>query len=138
MQDLSGASISINNLDTAFIGKKLFYFEKVISTNDIAKKVAMEGMDEGTVILADEQQYGRGRLKRSWLSPRGCIAVSVVLHPVFEQLPYIIMVSSLAVVRAIKTVTDIDAVIKWPNDVLINNKKVCGILVENSLRSKTV
>lgn len=136
MQKQSGTVIKLKNFDTSIIGKKIFYYGKVISTNDIAKKIALEGMDEGTVVLADEQENGRGRLKRSWLSPRGCIALSVVLKPELAQLPYIVMVSSLAVIRAIKTVTDLDAVIKWPNDVLINNKKVCGILIENKFHSK--
>ncbi len=93
---------------------------------------------EGTVVIADEQTAGRGRIERRWLSPRGSIALSVILYPDIAYLPSLIMVASLAVAHTIKAVTGLQPQVKWPNDVLINGKKVCGILIESSVREGTV
>jgi BirA family biotin operon repressor/biotin-[acetyl-CoA-carboxylase] ligase len=105
---------------------------------DTARQAARQGAAAGTVIIAGEQTRGRGRLKRTWFSPRGNIALSIVLYPDIPSLPYLIMIASLAVVHAIDAVTGIKTQIKWPNDVLINGRKVCGILVENEMRGKKV
>ena len=96
-----------------------------------ARQVARQGAAEGTVIIADEQTAGRGRLKRAWLTPRGNLALSVILSPSLPSLTSLIMLASLAVVRSIESVTGLKPQIKWPNDVLLNGKKVSGILIEN-------
>jgi BirA family biotin operon repressor/biotin-[acetyl-CoA-carboxylase] ligase len=132
----SAAAIT-RNLGTNLIGKRVIAYPSLTSTNDIAKREAKKGAREGTVVLAEEQTAGRGRLKRAWLSPRGSVALSVILHPTPAQLPYLIMVASLAVVHCIEKV-DLKAQIKWPNDVLVNNKKVCGILIESDVRGSAV
>lgn len=103
---------------------------------DKARQEAQKGAAEGTVIIAEKQTSARGRLKRSWISPEGNIALSVILYPKAEYLPYLIMIASVAVVKAIKDTTGLKAEIKWPNDVLINAKKVCGILVESGVRNQ--
>jgi BirA family biotin operon repressor/biotin-[acetyl-CoA-carboxylase] ligase len=134
---LSAAAIT-DNLETELIGQRVIAYPRLTSTNDIAKRQAKKGAREGTVIVAEEQTAGKGRLKRAWLSPRGTIALSVILHPTPAQLPYLIMVASLAVVHCIEKVSDLAAQIKWPNDVLVNNKKVCGILIESDVRGSAV
>lgn len=121
-------------LATRFIGQKIIYFPSVTSTMDAAKKEAQWGAEAGTVILAGEQTAGRGRLKRTWLSPEGGLAFSVILRPNLSCLPYMIMLASLAVANGIRSVTGLKPQIKWPNDVLIKYKKVCGILIENDIR----
>ena len=134
--NLSPAEIT-RNLKTDFIGKKIITYPSLSSTNDIAKREAKKGAREGTVVLAGEQTAGRGRIKRAWLSPRGSIALSIILHPTPAQLPCLIMVASLAVARCIEKV-DLKTQIKWPNDVLIKGKKICGILVESDVRGSAV
>jgi BirA family biotin operon repressor/biotin-[acetyl-CoA-carboxylase] ligase len=131
-EDTSPASIT-GKLDTRFIGQKVIYFPQLSSTMDVARSEARQGGSEGTIIIAGEQTGGRGRVKRHWLSPPGNIALSVILHPDVSNLPYLIMIASLAVVRSIESVTGLKADIKWPNDVLIDGKKVCGILIENEI-----
>lgn len=99
---------------------------------DMAKRMAREGMGEGTVIIAGEQTAGRGRLGRKWLSPPGSsISLSIILRPTLAQLPQLNMAACLATVQSIEKVTGLKPVIKWPNDVLLNGKKVSGILMEN-------
>ncbi len=130
---LSSASIT-SNLGTHFVGQKVIYYPSLTSTMEVAKQEAQLGAVEGTVVIADEQTAGRGRIKRVWLSPKGSIALSVILYPSVADLPSLIMLASLAVVHAIEAVTGLRSQIKWPNDVLVNGKKVCGILIESSVR----
>ena len=127
---LSPAAIT-DNLETRFIGQKIVYYPRLTSTMDVARREARQGATEGTVVVADEQTVGKGRVKRVWLSPGGSIALSVILYPDTACLPGLIMLSSLAVARSIETVTGLGTQIKWPNDILVNGRKVCGILVEN-------
>ena len=134
---LSAAAIT-ENLETRFIGQRVIYYSRLTSTMEIARLEAQRGAAEGTVIVAGEQNEGRGRVSRIWLSPEGNIALSVILYPSLAYLPYLIMIASLAVVRSIKVVTGLESQIKWPNDVLINGRKVCGILIESSVRGSTV
>ena len=134
---LSPASIA-NNLETCFIGQRIIYYPTLVSTMEVARQEAQMGVVEGTVILADEQTAGRGRLKRVWLSPKGSIALSVILYPDVAYLPSLIMLASLAVVHSIEAITGLKSQIKWPNDVLVNGKKVCGILVESEVQGNSV
>jgi BirA family biotin operon repressor/biotin-[acetyl-CoA-carboxylase] ligase len=136
-ENLSPTAIS-RNLKTDFIGKKVIAYPSLTSTNDIAKREAKKGARQGTVVVAEEQTAGRGRLKRAWLSPKGSIALSIIFHPTPAQLPSLIMVASLAVVHSIEKVSGLKSQIKWPNDVLINGKKVCGILIESDVRGSVV
>lgn len=136
-ENLSPALITAN-LGTRFIGRRVLYYPQVTSTMDIARQVAQRGASQGTVVVADEQTAGRGRVKRIWLSPKGSIALSIILHPLIHYLPYLSMLASLAVVHSLKTVIGQQAQIKWPNDVLINGKKVCGILIENDVQKEVV
>jgi BirA family biotin operon repressor/biotin-[acetyl-CoA-carboxylase] ligase len=124
-------------LSTTYIGKKIFYSPELESTNIIAKEKALhktEAIDEGTLIIAEKQSAGKGRLGRKWFSPTGGIWLSIILYPQLppSYIPRITLVTAVAVVKAIKMCTQIEPQIKWPNDILINEKKVCGILTEMS------
>ena len=129
---LSADSIK-QDLDTRFIGHNVIYYATLPSTMDAAREQAAKKVPEGTVVIAGEQTTGRGRIKRAWVSPEGNIALSIILYPPPKHLPYLVMVASLAVVHCIQSVTGLKAQIKWPNDVLIKGKKVCGILIENKI-----
>jgi len=135
--NLSPASIT-SNLGTHFIGQRVIYYPSLTSTMAAAKQEAQLGAIEGTVVVADEQTAGRGRIKRVWLSPKGSIALSIILYPSVVNLPSLIMLASLAVVHSIEAVTGLRSQVKWPNDVLVNDRKVCGILIESSLRGNIV
>ncbi len=135
--DLSSESIT-SNLKTRFVGQRVLYYPLLTSTMDVARREAQQEAAEGTVIIAGEQTAGRGRIKRTWLSPKGSLALSVILYPKVVHLPSLIMLASLAVVHSIETVTGLKSQVKWPNDVLINGRKVCGILIESQVRGNTV
>ena len=135
--DLSPEAIT-SGLETRFIGQRVIYQTKLASTMEVAKVEARRGAPEGTVVIAGEQTKGKGRMERTWLSPRGGVYLSIILYPTRDYLPSLIMAASLAVVHSIKAVTGLQSQIKWPNDVLIGGKKVCGILIESSLRGRTV
>ena len=124
-------------LFTKYIGKEIYYFPELKSTNIMAKEKALhraEEINEGTLIIAERQSAGKGRLGREWFSPAGGIWLSIILYPQLppSYIPRITLMTAVAVVKAIKMCTQIESQIKWPNDILINKKKVCGILTEMS------
>ncbi len=124
-------------LSTNYIGKEIYYFPELKSTSIIAKEKALhgaEGIGEGTLIIAERQSAGKGRLGREWFSPAGGIWLSIILYPQLSPsyISRITLMTAVAVVKAIKICTHIKSQIKWPNDILINEKKVCGILTEMS------
>ena len=113
----------------------------VDSTNLWAKEAAMQGAPEGTLLVADQQSAGRGRRGRSWSSPPGeSIYMSLILRPVIrpEQASMLTLVMGLSVVQAVRELFGLDAWIKWPNDMVINGKKVCGILIEMSVSAEGI
>jgi BirA family transcriptional regulator, biotin operon repressor / biotin---[acetyl-CoA-carboxylase] ligase len=128
----------VRDLPTRFIGQKVIYYPALKTTMEAAKKEAQWNSPAGTVIIAEEQTAGRGRLQRRWTSPRGGLTFSVILRPNMEYLPSMVMIASLAVVRGIEIVTGLKPQIKWPNDVLIREKKVAGILIENEIRQNSL
>jgi BirA family biotin operon repressor/biotin-[acetyl-CoA-carboxylase] ligase len=111
---------------------KVFRFKIVSSTQDAAKKLVEKGVEEG-VVVADIQTSGRGRISRIWHSPRGGLWLSIILRPKVAPIYCLrlVLISGLAVVKAIHKVTGLNALIKWPNDVLIDGRKICGILIES-------
>ena len=117
-------------LRTNVIGKDIKYFTETESTNIIAREIADSG-DEGTVVVAESQTGGRGRMGKKWISPEGGIWLSIILKPRIQPL-YASRITLMAGVSVAKTIAGLGlpARIKWPNDVLINGKKVCGILTE--------
>jgi BirA family biotin operon repressor/biotin-[acetyl-CoA-carboxylase] ligase len=119
-------------LKTRFVGvgERLYYVPEVGSTNSLAMQLAHEKPEEGLVVLANSQTAGRGRQGRSWVDAPGCsILSSILLRPVFPP-HLLVMVAALAVVEAIAQTCGARAAIKWPNDVLLEGRKVSGMLIE--------
>jgi BirA family biotin operon repressor/biotin-[acetyl-CoA-carboxylase] ligase len=114
-------------------GHTLFTYESIGSTMDRARELAHKRAPEGTLVIAAEQTEGRGRLNRAWISPSGSLSLSLLLYPSPEKMPYLTMLTGLAVAEAIESVPKLKADLKWPNDVLIGGKKVAGILVESGV-----
>jgi len=137
-EDKLSPALITGDLGTHIVGQRVIYYPNLTSTMGAARQEAQLGAAEGTVVIADEQTAGRGRIKRVWLSPKGSLALSVILYPSLANLPSLIMLASLAVVHSIEAVTGLRSQIKWPNDILINGRKVSGILIENSLRANIV
>ncbi len=123
-----------NGLKTRTIGKKeVYHYETTDSTNNRAYELAEQGEPEGTVVVAESQTHGKGRIGRKWVSPKGGgIYMSLILRPDVEidEVPSVTLVAAVAITRAIKNIIGINARIKWPNDIFYSEKKVCGILTE--------
>ncbi len=120
-------------LQTKRIGREITYFDAIESTQVVAHKLAQEGKEEGHLVIANEQTRGKGRLGRAWYSRSGTsISMSLILRPKLppQKTPQLTLLTAVAVVRGIKKASGVEAEIKWPNDVLINGKKVVGILTE--------
>lgn len=129
-----------NELNTNYIGKEIHYFREVDSTNEVAKKLAQEGAPEGTIVIAESQSRGRGRRGKTWVSPLGGAWMSIVLRPDTLPInaPQLTFTAGVAAAKTIKDEYSLDVGIKWPNDILIENKKVCGILTEISTEMNTI
>ena len=126
-------------LRTEFLGRRVFYEASTLSTMDIARREAQAGAPEGAIALAEEQTAGRGRMGRSWVSPPGeNIYVTLVLRPTLDQLRYLSVIAPLAVCHAIEETTGLLPRIKWPNDIVINGKKVCGLLTQSDVSDSRV
>ena len=120
-------------LKTETLGHTIHFFEEVDSTQRIAAKLAYEGAPEGTLVVAEEQKAGRGRLDRKWFSPKGTgIWMSLILRPPIppQRVPQLTMLVAVAISQAIQEVTGLVPDIKWPNDILLHGKKGVGILTE--------
>ncbi|MBZ2175814.1 biotin--[acetyl-CoA-carboxylase] ligase [Schnuerera sp. xch1] len=118
-------------LKTNFIGKNIEYFHSIPSTNIKAKEIAYS-KEEGTIVIAEEQTQGKGRIGRNWASPKGKgIWVSIILKPNMnpDKVPKMTLIGAAAISKALKNM-GIKSYIKWPNDIIIGGKKVCGILTE--------
>ncbi len=124
---------SIRN--TTWAGQEIYYYDVTDSTNIRAKELAEEGHPGGTLVVADRQEAGRGRRGRSWDSPSGTgIFMTLLLKPDMNpnHASMLTLVAAMAVARAISKCADTEALIKWPNDIVIGGKKICGILTEMS------
>lgn len=130
--DIPLAEEVIPHLHTKVIGREFHYFPSIPSTNAFAKELVSKKTLEGTVVVSDVQTSGRGRKSRTWDSPLGGLWFSIILYPHIppQHGMLLTMASSVAVVKAINDVCNISPIIKWPNDLLLNGKKVCGILTE--------
>jgi BirA family biotin operon repressor/biotin-[acetyl-CoA-carboxylase] ligase len=122
-------------LHTEWAGQELFCYDTIDSTNTKAKELAEQGYPSGTLVVADQQIAGKGRRGRSWESPSGCgIFMTLMLKPDINpnNASMLTLVAALATAKAITDVTGADARIKWPNDIVIDGRKICGILTEMS------
>ena len=126
-----------DQIHTKWAGKTVHFAKETDSTNLWIKRLAKEGASEGTLALAEFQSAGRGRLGRSWEVPEGTsVMMSILLRPKFEPqyAPTLTLVMGMAVAKAVKNL-GFDVSIKWPNDVVVSHKKICGILTEMGVRA---
>lgn len=135
------------NLQTSIFGKNLFYLHEIDSTNNYALKLAKEGSPEGTVVVADYQTKGKGRLDRNWYSAPGeNLLLSILIYPEqeIELVQKITLAAANILIESIESYfkkhhyNKVDINVKWPNDLLINGKKTAGILTESILREKHI
>lgn len=120
-------------MHTDWVAKEVLYFDTIDSTNTKAQELAEKGYPSGTLVVADKQESGKGRRGRSWVSPSGTgIFMTLMIKPDINpnNASMLTLVAALAVAKAITSVTGEEAMIKWPNDIVVNSKKVCGILTE--------
>jgi biotin-[acetyl-CoA-carboxylase] ligase BirA-like protein len=125
-------------LKTQVMGQTTHFFREITSTNDMAKELALIGAKEGTVVVAEMQTSGRGRLGREWISPAGGLWFSLILRPEVsaEDASKLTLMVAVAVANTLEKLYHLKAEVKWPNDVLIDGKKVCGILTEASTKGR--
>lgn len=121
-------------LPTQTIGREIRSYPELASTNALAMDLAQQGAVDGAIVIAETQSGGKGRLGRSWLSPRGNLYLSAVLRPMVptHKAPLITLMGAVAVASSIRKQLGLPAGIKWPNDILISGRKVCGLLTEMS------
>ena len=120
-------------MHTEWVAKEVLYCDTIDSTNTKAQELAEKGYPSGTLVVADKQESGKGRRGRSWVSPSGTgIFMTLMIKPDINpnNASMLTLVAALAVAKAITSVTGEEALIKWPNDIVVNGKKVCGILTE--------
>ena len=130
-----------HNLCTEVLGQDIYYKGEIDSTNNQAKVLAREGAKEGHLIIAEHQSQGKGRLGRSWQSPSGTgIWMSLILRPHIlpKYASQLTLIAGLSMCEVIQEITGLEAKIKWPNDIVVNGKKVCGILTEMSAEMESI
>lgn len=128
-------------MNTKWAGRPLHFFQELGSTNIQAKLEAEEGAAEGTLVIADMQTAGRGRRGRTWSSPAGVnLYFTLILKPSYgtEQASGVTLVMALAVAAGIRKTCGVRAKIKWPNDIVVNGRKICGILTEMSVAKNVI
>ncbi len=121
------------DLHTKFVGKKIHYYDTLPSTMEVAMGLGIKNAPSGTIVLAESQSKGKGRLGRIWFSPKHKgIYLSIILRPKFapERTPLLTLLTAVSVCEAIKECAGLDVQIKWPNDILAHQKKIGGILTE--------
>lgn len=133
-ENLDGES-SLPHKQIRLLGKEIYIYREVSSTNKVAQLRALAGAPEGTIVMSMSQTSGKGRLKRQWVCPSGKgLLMSMVLRPEIQLqfVPQLTLLCAVAVAETIRKVTGCQAGIKWPNDVLISGKKICGILAQSN------
>lgn len=133
--DCLSSSEILSRLKTEYAGRETHYFSEIDSTNAKAKQLAADGAPHGTLVLADTQKEGKGRRGRNWSSPSGSgIWMSLIVRPeiIPSKASMLTLVMALSVSKALRELTGLTIQIKWPNDIVINGKKLCGILTEMS------
>ena len=139
--DLSPTWVAVNTDPSDPWGKEVYVLKSIDSTQIMAKGLARKGCSNGTVVLAEEQTLGRGRMERRWNSPPDSnIYMSIVFFPQMNpsMLQLINLAAGMAILSSIKEITGIDCQLKWPNDILYDEKKLCGILSEASIESDRI
>ena len=130
----------LQGLTSKIIGRKLFVFDSIDSTNTCGKTLAEAGIEEGTVVFAEHQTAGRGRNGRMWVSEsQNNLLFSVVVRPQLpkEQVAFLTFYSAVSIAQAVESIVGCSVECKWPNDLLLNGRKFCGILLESSFQQST-
>jgi len=129
-----------DGLKTKIIGKRIYYFDSIDSTQNFASSIAQNPKENGTIIISKNQSTGKGRMSRKWISPKGGLWFSIILHPKFDVslVTMFPLASSLALAIAIEKTLGKKPELKWPNDVTLKHKKVAGMLVDLSLASNNI
>ena len=129
-------------MKTKLIGRQIYYYEELGSTQELAIYLAENNSEavNGTAILAERQDRGRGRINSKWISPSGGIWLSIILKPNMpaNKSPLLKFIAALAVCDTIAQNTGLESKVKWPNDILINHKKVCGILLDIATKGSSI
>jgi len=130
----------ISKIKTHYIGKRIYYFEEIESTQNFALQIAPNKKENGTIVIGQKQTNGKGRLNRKWISPKGGISFSVILHPKFTITESVLLplLASISLSNAIKKNLNLETNVKWPNDVTLNGKKVAGILIDATFQSNNI
>lgn len=133
--DILSKSEIASRLQTSWAGREIRFYEEISSTNIEAKKLAEEGEPHGTLVVADKQNAGRGRRGKTWESPAGSsVYMTILLRPEFppDKASMLTLLMALSVRNAVADVSGMEVQIKWPNDIVLHGKKICGILTEMS------
>ncbi len=130
----------IKDLKTETIGKRVYYFEEIDSTQNFAQQIALDRKENGTIVIAGKQTAGRGRLDRKWTSPKGGIWFSLIVHPKFDvsTSTLVPIAGAVALAKSIKSTLEVDVSVKWPNDITLDGKKVAGMLVDASFQTNNI
>jgi BirA family transcriptional regulator, biotin operon repressor / biotin---[acetyl-CoA-carboxylase] ligase len=130
----------LRGLKTKWLGRDISYFKEVDSTNIVAKELARKGGAHGSIVVAEVQTHGRGRLGRSWESPPGGVYLSIILRPDMHpaQVALLTLLAGVAVIRGIKQISGVDTGLKWPNDIMVSDCKLGGVLCEMEGESEHV
>ena len=128
------------DLNTEFVGKNIYVYKEVSSTNTLAKFLSMNDAEDGTVIISEKQTKAKGRSGKSWESPLGGVWLSIIIKPIvdYTKLPLITLATGVAVAKTLEIIGVENPEIKWPNDIMKKNKKVCGILTEAVAKFNTI
>ncbi len=128
------------DLQTEYMGKDLYIYKEVSSTNTLAKFLSINGAENGTVVISEKQTKAKGRSGKSWESPLGGVWLSLIINPIvdYSKLPLITLATGVAVAKTMERIGVENSEIKWPNDIMINGKKVCGILTEAVTKFNTI
>ncbi len=130
----------LRGLDTVWLGRDIFYFKQADSTNRVAKELARKGVKHGSIVVAEVQTHGRGRLGRSWESAPGGVYMSIILRPDMHpaQVTLLTLLAGVAVIRGIKRACNVEVGLKWPNDIMVSDCKLGGVLCEMEGESEHV
>jgi len=129
-------------LETHFIGKRIYHYKSIPSTQQLAISFAETNIknENGTVILADEQYDGKGRGNKKWISPKGGLWMSLIIKPRIElnKINILPLIIAISVCEIINEISNLETRIKWPNDIVIDNKKIAGIIIDSSINASNI
>ncbi len=129
-----------SKIKTKYIGKRVYFFEEIDSTQNFALQIGSSKKENGTIVIGQKQTNGKGRLNRKWISPKGSISFSIILYPKFTINESLLLpiLTSVSLSNSIKRNLNLQTNVKWPNDITLNGKKVAGIVIDASFQSNSI